>query len=101
MFFINLAYLALFATWLPRPTDARLRPDPTPRRMLASVSVVDTPIVRAAQQFARQHSDDKLYNHVMRAWLFGTTFRTMANGYSGLRARHYAPVTRGEIDIFT
>ena len=72
MFFVSLAYLALMATWLPSLTHAVPRPDPSPRRIIAGVSVVDTPIVRAAQQFAREHSDDKLYNHVMRAWLFGT-----------------------------
>jgi hypothetical protein len=72
MFFLNLAYLSLIATSLPSLTHATPHPKPTPRRILAGVSVVDTPIVRAAQQFARDHSDDRLYNHVMRAWLFGT-----------------------------
>ncbi|KAH6844498.1 hypothetical protein B0I37DRAFT_164466 [Chaetomium sp. MPI-CAGE-AT-0009] len=43
-----------------------------PRRTIAGVSVVDTPLVRAAQQFARDHGDDDVYNHVMRCWLFGT-----------------------------
>ncbi|KAK0705840.1 hypothetical protein B0T21DRAFT_298997 [Apiosordaria backusii] len=42
------------------------------RRTLGGVSVIDTPIVRAAQAFVRTHSSDKLYNHVMRSWLFGT-----------------------------
>ncbi|KAH7312678.1 hypothetical protein B0I35DRAFT_452509 [Stachybotrys elegans] len=42
-----------------------------PRRVIAGVSVVDTPIVREAQQYARDHSDDFLYNHIMRSWLFG------------------------------
>ncbi|KAK4237954.1 hypothetical protein C8A03DRAFT_44240 [Achaetomium macrosporum] len=72
MFFISLVYLFLSATWLPLLTHATPRPKPSPRRVIAGVSVVDTPIVRAAQQFARDHSDDRLYNHVMRAWLFGT-----------------------------
>ena len=44
-----------------------------PRRTIAGVSVVDTPIVRAAQELARQHSNDAVYKHVMRSWLFGTT----------------------------
>jgi hypothetical protein len=34
--------------------------------------VVDTPLVRAAQKFARDHGDDHTYNHIMRSWLFGT-----------------------------
>ncbi|KAK3987393.1 hypothetical protein QBC44DRAFT_246090 [Cladorrhinum sp. PSN332] len=68
------SYLALTVTLLPNPTIAQPpRPSPSlPRRTLAGVSVVDTPIVRAAQAFARTHSSDRLYNHVMRAWLFGT-----------------------------
>jgi hypothetical protein len=71
MFFTTFVYLALIATWLPSLAQATPRPDRFPRRTLAGVSVVDTPIVRAAQQFARTHSDDQLYNHVMRAWLWG------------------------------
>ncbi|KAK3367228.1 hypothetical protein B0T24DRAFT_386004 [Lasiosphaeria ovina] len=41
-----------------------------PHRTLANISVVDTPIVRAAEAYAKQHSPGS-YNHVMRAWLFG------------------------------
>ena len=33
--------------------------------------MVDTPLVRAAQDYARAHSDDMTFNHVMRSWLFG------------------------------
>ncbi|KAK4042290.1 hypothetical protein C8A01DRAFT_44673 [Parachaetomium inaequale] len=66
-----IAYIVLMATWLPSLAQATPRPDRSPRRIIAGVSVVDTPIVRAAQQFARDHSDDQLYNHVMRAWLWG------------------------------
>ncbi|KAH8890532.1 hypothetical protein GQ53DRAFT_650439 [Thozetella sp. PMI_491] len=40
-------------------------------RKIAGVSVIDTPLVRAAQDFARQEYSDFLYNHVMRTWLFG------------------------------
>ncbi|KAK0708663.1 hypothetical protein B0H67DRAFT_603524 [Lasiosphaeris hirsuta] len=43
-----------------------------PRRTIAGVSVVDTPLIRAAQQYMRDHSNDAVYNHVMRTWLFGT-----------------------------
>ncbi|RYP23852.1 hypothetical protein DL765_000929 [Monosporascus sp. GIB2] len=42
-----------------------------PRRSITGISVVDTPIVRAAQEFARDNSDDGLYGHVMRSWIFG------------------------------
>ncbi|KAK4163757.1 hypothetical protein QBC43DRAFT_344981 [Cladorrhinum sp. PSN259] len=66
-------HLALIATLLPNHTTATPQPS-LPRRTLAGVSVIDTPIVRAAQAFARAHSSDYLYNHVMRSWLFGTLF---------------------------
>ncbi|KAK2029179.1 hypothetical protein LX32DRAFT_589167 [Colletotrichum zoysiae] len=42
-----------------------------PRQVIGGVTVVDTPLVRAAQTFAQQVSDTFLYNHIMRTWLFG------------------------------
>ncbi|KAK4117851.1 hypothetical protein N656DRAFT_804894 [Canariomyces notabilis] len=42
-----------------------------PRRTIAGISVIDTPLVRAAQQYAREHGNDELYKHVMRSWLWG------------------------------
>ncbi|KAL2184724.1 hypothetical protein L209DRAFT_755562 [Thermothelomyces heterothallicus CBS 203.75] len=42
-----------------------------PRRILGGVSVVDTPIVRAADAFAKRHAQDFVYKHVVRSWLFG------------------------------
>lgn len=46
-------------------------PGSLPSRIIAGVSVVDTPIVRSAQAYARRHSSDFLYKHIMRSWLFG------------------------------
>jgi hypothetical protein len=40
------------------------------RRLLAGVSVPDTPPISRAIEFARQHSEPYLFNHVMRSWLF-------------------------------
>ncbi|KAH6684008.1 hypothetical protein B0J14DRAFT_571874 [Halenospora varia] len=57
-------------------TDARPQPpiaiSKIPTTIIAGVAVPNTPIVRAAQTYARAHSDDMTYNHVMRSWLFGT-----------------------------
>lgn len=39
--------------------------------VIAGVTVPNTPIVQAAQAYARAHSDDMTFNHVMRSWLFG------------------------------
>lgn len=44
---------------------------PFPIKTIAGVSVIDTPIVRDAQAFARAHTYPSLYNHVMRTWLLG------------------------------
>uniref|UniRef100_A0A0B7JTY9 Uncharacterized protein n=1 Tax=Bionectria ochroleuca TaxID=29856 RepID=A0A0B7JTY9_BIOOC len=40
-------------------------------RTIAGVQVIDTPLVRAAQQLALEHSNDWAYKHIMRSWLFG------------------------------
>jgi hypothetical protein len=41
-------------------------------RVLAGTHVPDTPLVAAAIAYARAHSDDYLFNHAMRSWLFAT-----------------------------
>jgi len=41
-------------------------------RLLAGVSVPDTPLVSRAIDFARERSQPYLFNHVMRSWLFAT-----------------------------
>jgi hypothetical protein len=40
-------------------------------QVIAGVTIPDTPVVRAAQAYARAHSDDMTYNHIMRSLLFG------------------------------
>ena len=48
-----------------------LRTQPTfPTRLLAGVSVPDTPTISRAIEFAREQSEPYLFNHVMRSWLF-------------------------------
>ena len=41
-------------------------------RLLAGVSVADTPLISSAIDFARERSEPYLFNHVMRSWLFAT-----------------------------
>ncbi|TVY85519.1 hypothetical protein LSUE1_G000385 [Lachnellula suecica] len=43
-----------------------------PTTIIAGVTVPNTPIVQAAQVYARAHSDNMTFNHVMRSWLFGS-----------------------------
>jgi len=39
-------------------------------RLLAGVSVPETPVISSAIEYARKHSEPYLFNHVMRSWLF-------------------------------
>lgn len=46
-------------------------PPNVPTRVLAGVTVPDTPLITKALAYARSHCDDFTYNHVVRCWLFG------------------------------
>jgi hypothetical protein len=50
-------------------TDLELRPAAA-TRFLAGVSVPDTPLISHTIEYAREHSEPYLFNHVMRSWLF-------------------------------
>lgn len=50
-------------------TALRAQPD-VATRLLAGVSVLDTPLISRAIEFARDRSEPYLFNHVMRSWLF-------------------------------
>lgn len=50
-------------------TDLRTQPH-VATRLLAGVSVPDTPLISRAIDFARERSEPYLFNHVMRSWLF-------------------------------
>ena len=50
---------------MPRPDIAT--------RLLADVSVPDTPLISRAIDYAHEHSEPYLFNHVMRSWLFAST----------------------------
>lgn len=41
-----------------------------PTRLLGGVTVSDTPLVRQAMEYAREHSEPYLYHHAVRSWLF-------------------------------
>lgn len=50
-------------------SDPRRQPN-IATRLLAGVSVPDTPVISHAIDFARERSESYLFNHVMRSWLF-------------------------------
>ena len=39
-------------------------------RVLAGITVVDTPLITGALEYARIHSEPYLFNHAVRSWLF-------------------------------
>src|SRR5215831_20340740 len=52
-------------------TETALKTQPNiATRLLAGVSVPDTPPISRAIEFARERSEPYLFNHVMRSWLF-------------------------------
>ena len=54
---------------LSSPPPAQLAPPPA-TRPVAGVWVPDSPVISLAIEYARQHSEPYLFNHVMRSWLF-------------------------------
>src|SRR5215470_3663437 len=44
--------------------------DTATTRLLAGVSVPDTPLISAAVEYAQRLSEPYLFNHAMRSWLF-------------------------------
>jgi hypothetical protein len=50
-------------------TPAQFAPPPA-TRPLAGVWVPDSPVISLAIEYAREHSEPYLFNHVMRSWLF-------------------------------
>lgn len=43
-----------------------------PTKVIAGVTVPDTPLINKAYKYARNNLDDFAFNHVVRSWLFGS-----------------------------
>ena len=50
--------------------SASINHDPPSTRLIAGVSVADSPLVTAVIEYAQRLSDPYLFNHAMRSWLF-------------------------------
>lgn len=50
-------------------------------RSLAGVTLIDTPVVRAALEFARDHHDPMSFNHIYRSWIFGSLIASKVPAY--------------------
>lgn len=70
MYSILTLLLLPFAIAVPFPQPAPA--PPPPQRVIAGVTLLDTPLVRAAEAYMKSVSPPVLYGHVMRSWLFGT-----------------------------
>jgi hypothetical protein len=55
-------------------TASAQRAQPIATRLLAGVTVPDTPMISRAIEFARERSEPYLFNHAMRSWLFAAVF---------------------------
>jgi len=51
----------------------------TTSRILAGVSVPDTPLVQQALEYARRECEAYLFNHVVRSWLFAARLGQLSN----------------------
>ncbi|HLN98875.1 MAG TPA: hypothetical protein VK208_10470 [Pyrinomonadaceae bacterium] len=47
-----------------------MSPTAKPAKVLGSITVIDTPLVTRAMDYARTHSEPFLFNHAVRSWLF-------------------------------
>jgi len=67
----------------PRPIQTS-NGDKNQTRVIAGVTIPDTPVVRAAQAYARAHSDDMTYNHIMRSWLLGAIIISRSKDHAAI-----------------
>jgi hypothetical protein len=58
-------------------TDASSNRESLSTRMIAGVSVPDTPLVTAVVEYAQRISEPFLFNHAMRSWLFAEAIGRM------------------------
>jgi len=57
--------------------DALISRESPSTRLIAGVSVSDTPLVTAVVEYARRLSEPYLFNHAMRSWLFAEAIGRM------------------------
>jgi hypothetical protein len=61
---------ALEETIAARPTAAFDAAVSGKTRVLGGITVIDTPLITRAMDYARAHSEPFLFNHAVRSWLF-------------------------------
>ncbi|KAJ5732993.1 hypothetical protein N7533_013440 [Penicillium manginii] len=53
-------------------------------RVFAGVTLIDTPVVREALEFARAHHDPMSFHHVYRSWIFGALIASKIPAYESV-----------------
>ncbi len=66
----TLFQILLASLWFTPCTSASWAPR-LPTRILAGVTVPDTPLIRDALEYAHQQNTPRTYNHVVHSWLYG------------------------------
>src|SRR5688500_11323982 len=49
-------------------------------RVLGGITVIDTPLIARAMDYARVHSEPYLFNHAVRSWLFAVRLGQLQGG---------------------
>src|SRR5688500_5802235 len=49
-------------------------------RVLGGITVIDTPLIARAMDYARAHSEPYLFNHAVRSWLFAVRLGQLQGG---------------------
>jgi hypothetical protein len=64
-----------------------------PTKVIAGVTIPDTPLITKVIEFARKHSSDFAFNHVQRTMLLGFVMRTRSPSWptATLRSTPYLP----------
>jgi hypothetical protein len=57
--------------------DAPIHHESAPTRLIAEISVSDTPLITAVIEYAQRISEPYLFNHAMRSWLFAEAIGRM------------------------
>ncbi|KAJ5248821.1 hypothetical protein N7468_000272 [Penicillium chermesinum] len=63
----------------------------TPKtRVFAGVTLIDTPLVQASLDYARQNNDAMSFNHVYRSWVFGAILASKVPRFASINREIHA-----------
>jgi hypothetical protein len=53
-------------------------------RNFAGISLIDSPVVNAALEYAHTHHDTMSFHHVYRSWIFGSLFASKLPAFANI-----------------